>query len=243
MLFFLTQTFAQEIEGVVFDKSTKQRVPKVYIYNLANDDMRYNDKRGEFAIGAALGDTLVAIVRGYNADTLVVRNSKTIVFSLQRATIWLNEVSVVARKSPSEVLKQRKQEFDKAYQDGNVGDVLTTNPVMGGAGLSIDALYSLLSRRGKNARHLQDLIEREYQDNIIDSRFTIEMVSSITNLKGAALQDFMQQYRPTFYFATQANDYAMGQYIRDSYRKYRNDPSSRRLPPLPKVEEEKKLQE
>ncbi len=233
------KAIAQNVEGIVFDKSTKQRVAKVYVYNLANDDMKYNDKRGEFNIAGTLGDTLIAVAKGYYADTVVIRNNKAVIFNLQRSSIWLNEVSIVARKSPTEVLNQRKQEFDKAYREGAVGNVLSVSP-MGGAGLSIDALYSLLSRRGKNARHLQELIEREYQDNVIDSKFTPEMVTSITNLKGAALQDFMQQYRPTYFFVSQANDYNMGQYIRDSYRKYKQNPTSRRLQPLPKIEPEKK---
>lgn len=237
-----TQLQAQEMEGVVFDKSTKQRVPRVYVYNMANDDMTYNDKRGEFSIKGALGDTLIAVAKGYYADTMVIRNSKTAVFNLQRSTIWLNEVSIVARKSPSEILNQRKQEFGKAYREGEVGNVLSTAP-MGGAGLSIDALYSLLSRRGKNARHLQELIEREYENNVIDTRFTPEMVSGITNLKGTALHDFMQQYRPTYFFVTQANDYTLGQYIRDSYRRYKQNPNSRRLQTLPKVQELPKEEE
>lgn len=227
---------AQEMEGVVFDKNTRQRVPRVYVYNMANDDMTYNDKRGEFSLKGTLGDTLIAIAKGYYADTLVVRNKKTVVFNLQRSTIWLNEVSIVARKSPSEILSQRKEEFNKAYREGEVGNVFSTAP-MGGAGLSIDALYSLLSRRGKNARHLQELIEREYQNNVIDTRFTAEMVSSITDIKGVALQDFMLQYRPTYFFVTQSNDYELGQYIRDSYRKYRQNPNARRLQTLPKVQE------
>lgn len=227
--------FAQEREGIVFDNYTKQRVARVYIYNTANDSMRYNNRRGEFSIKANVGDTLIALVKGYHPDTLVVRRNKPIlIFNLNRSTIWLNEVTILARKSPQQLLEERKEEFSSAYRNGDVGNLLSVGPT--GAGLSIDALYSLLSRRGKNARFLQELIQREYENNVIDSRFTPAMVKRLTNLTGTALEDFMQQYRPSYHFVMQANDYQLGKYIQSSYNQYRKNPGMFRLPDLPKAD-------
>lgn len=239
VLLFIGTTFlsAQEREGIVFDSYTKQRVPRVYIYNTANDAMKYNNKRGEFAIEAQPGDTLIAIVKGYYSDTLIVKNQPTIVFNLNRSTIWLNEVSIVAKRSPQEILEERKREYNTAYRNGDPGDLLSVGPT--GAGLSIDALYSLLSRRGKNARFLQELIQREYENNVIDTRFTQITVKRLTNLSGVALEDFMHQYRPSYHFIMQANDYELGKYIQSSYNLYRKNPSAYRLQSLPKVEPDK----
>ncbi|GAA4804845.1 hypothetical protein GCM10023231_37470 [Olivibacter ginsenosidimutans] len=228
---------AQEKEGLVFDSYSKQRVARVYIYNTANDSMTYNNKRGEFSIEANPGDTLIALVKGYHPDTLVLKKDPVIIFRLNRATIWLNEVSVMARRSPAEILEERKQEFNSAYRFGNPGSLLSSGPT--GAGLSIDALFSLLSRRGKNARFLQELIQREYENNVIDARFTQVLVKRLTNLTGAALDDFMQQYRPSYHFILQANDYELGKYIQSSYSMYRKDPSAYRLQALPRVNPKK----
>lgn len=240
IVLLFTSTFfaqAQEREGIVFDSYTKQRVARVYIYNTANDAMKYNNKRGEFAIEAKPGDTLVAIVKGYHADTLVVKKDPVIVFNLNRSTIWLDEVSIIAKRSPAEILEQRKQEYSSAYRDGNPGSLLSAGPT--GAGLSIDALYSLLSRKGRNARFLQDLIQREYENNVIDARFTQAIVKRLTNLTGVALEDFMQQYRPSYRFILQANDYELGKYIQSSYNLYRKNPNAYRLQPLPRVQPNK----
>ena len=224
---------AQEKEGIVFDNYTKQRIARVYIYNTANDEMKYNDKRGEFSIKANLGDTLIALVKGYHADTLIVKKDPVIVFRLNRATIWLNEVSIMAKRSPAEILDERKRDFNTAYSLGNPGSILSTGP--SGAGLSISAIYSLLSRQGKNARFLQELIQREYENNVIDSRFTQAVVKRLTNLSGVALDDFMQQYRPSYHFIMQANEYELGKYIQSSYNMYRKNPAAYRLQALPSI--------
>ncbi len=224
---------AQEKEGIVFDSYTAQRVSRVYIYNTANDAMKYNNSRGEFSIDAKAGDTLIAVAKGYHPDTMIVRQTPVLIVKLNRATIWLDEVSIMARRSPAEVLENRKEDFRDAYRKGDPGSIFSVGP--SGAGISIDALFSLLSREGKNARYLQELIQREYENNLIDSRFTPDLVKSLTRLNGGALQDFMQQYRPSYFFIQQANDYAMARYVQESYESYRKNPHAYRLPPLPKL--------
>lgn len=237
MILTVRGALAQEREGIVFDSYTKQRIARVYIYNTANDEMKYNDKRGEFAIKSNPGDTLIAIVKGYHADTLVVKKDPIIVFNLNRATIWLDEVSILAKRSPAEILAERKRDYSSAYKKGDPGSLFSVGPT--GAGLSINALYSLLSRQGKNARFLQELIQREYENNVIDGKFTQTIVKRLTNLDGVALEDFMQQYRPSYHFIMQANDYELGKYIQSSYNMYRKNPSAYRLQPLPRVRPQK----
>jgi hypothetical protein len=42
----------------------------------------------------------------------------------------------------------------------------------------------------------------------------------------------MQQYRPSYYFILEANDYSLLEYIKESYHKYLRNPAAHRLPPL-----------
>jgi len=222
------------IEGIVFDTHTKQRISQVYIYNTGNDDGGYNNTRGEFTITASPGDILIAAAKGYYPDTLVVSDKKVVLFNMTRSTIWLDEVSVVARRSPEERLEENKREYGSAYSKGSAGSIFSTGPT--GAGLSIDALYKLISREGKNSRRLQEIIERDYRESVIDYRFTPELVSSVTGLQGEDLADFMRQYRPSYYFILSTNDYNLAFYIRSSLARYRQNPAARRLPPLHTIE-------
>jgi len=230
-VFYSGLLLAQEgVNGIVYDQNTKQRIAKVYIYNTNNDTGTFNNLRGEFQLEVSPGDILIAATEGYYPDTLTVKDEKTILLYLKRSSIMLREVSIIARRSPQEVLEQKKEDYNTAYRNGDPGPLLSVGN--SGAGLSIDALYSLISRKGKNARYLQEIIERDYQDDIIDYRFTPEMVRSNTGLKGEALNDFMLQYRPSYYFVLASNDYSLALYIRSSYEEYKKNPKARRLPPL-----------
>lgn len=223
------------IEGIVFDAQTKQRISQVYVYNTANDDGKYVNTRGEFALEASPGDILIAAVKGYHPDTLTVADKKVVLFNMTRSTIWLDEVSVVARRSPEERLQSNKREYSTAYSKGSAGPLFSTAPT--GAGLSIDALYNLISKDGKNARKLQEIIERDYRESVIDYRFTPDLVSRVTGLQGDTLADFMQQYRPSYFFILSANDYSLVFYIRSSLARYNQNPAAHRLPPLMAPEE------
>lgn len=229
--------FAQDktVQGIVFDMDSKQRLTRVYIYNTRTQEGFYNTTKGEFKTIAREGDILVAALQGYGVDTISIRSENTILFYLKRYSIQLQEVIVRdTLNSPADQLKATKEEYRDAYTKGTVKDVLTTGGSNGGggAGLSINALYSLLSREGRNARQLQKIIERDYKDAMIEYRYTRTLINRVTGLNGDKLADFKQQYKPGYYFILEANDYELIEYIRQSYRRYIENPAAYRLQPL-----------
>lgn len=219
-----------EVKGVILDSNTKQRVAGVYLYNTTEEEGVFNNLKGEFTITAKAGDVLIFAREGYFPDTVVVASQATLLVNLQRSSIWLKEVHVMGKKSPQQVLEEKKEEFGDAYKKGKPGPLLSTGEQ--GVGLSIDALYALISREGKNARYLQEIIERDYRDAIIDYRFTSYLVKSLTGLEGKELDDFMLKYRPSYYFVLNSNDYNLGIYIKESYESYKRNPEARQLPSL-----------
>ena len=229
-----TRTSAQErpVEGIVFDADSKHRLSRVYIYNLRTHKGFYNNIRGEFKTTAASGDTLVAATEGYRVDTVTIRSQGVVLFHLRRNSIQLREVVITdTLLSPEERLRLSKREYKDAYRKADPQDLfqLNTGNRLGGAGLGIDALYSLLSREGKNARNLQKIIERDYRESIIDYRFTAGLVGRVTGLSGDTLRDFMQQYRPSYYFILEANDYELISFIKENLKQYKKDPSANRV--------------
>ena len=225
----------REILGIVCDKDTKQRITKVHITNLRTNQGLYNNLKGEFVMQAAQGDKLVANLQGYQADTVTVSAQNSVFFFLKRTNIMLQEVQVNEKLlSPKSKLEQTKRDFKSIYRIGNSSDLLTTGGTngLGGAGLSIDAIYSALSREGKNARYLQGVIARDYRETMIDFRFTASLVTKTTGLQGEQLADFMHQHRPSYYFVMEATDYELINYIKLSYQKYLRNPALYRLNPL-----------
>lgn len=233
----ISNIFAQDrqVQGIVFDRDSKQRLTRVYIYNTRTEKGFYNNSKGEFNTSLRTGDVLVAAAQGYLVDTVTVPNANTILLYLRRNVVQLKEVIVRdSVKTPEGQLKETKQEYEEAYRRGNAKDLITLggNNRLGGAGLSIDALYNLVSRSGRNARELQRVIERDYRESLIDFRFNKNFVGQVTQLTGESLTDFMQQYRPSYNFIMEASDYELLAYIKATLERYKRNPAANRLPPL-----------
>lgn len=234
--FCCANLFAQTkpVQGFVVDSDSKQRLAKVYIYNPNNDNGVYNNAKGEFLTKAKLGDTIFAALQGYLMDTVIFHGQSTIVFQLKSISIRLRSVTVYGKApTPQEQYSKTLKEYKYALDKGSSKDLLNLGSQ--GVGLGIDAIYNLLSKSGKNARHLQAILERDYKESIIDYRFNFDYVKSILGTNDTELKDFMLQYRPTYQFVLTATDYAFVQFLRSSFTAYKRNPAMFRLPSLPKV--------
>ena len=227
------QLFAQTkaVQGFVIDKDSRLRLAKVYIYNPANDEGIYNNNKGEFTTKAKVGDTIFAALSGYGMDTVVYKGQSAIFFQLKSLSISLKEVPIYGKPlTPAAQYSKTLQEYKYALDKGSTKDLL--NLSSRGVGLGIDAIYSLLSRQGKNARHLQTILEHDYREAIIDFRFRPDYIKAITAANDTELADFMLQYRPTYQFTLTATDYSFVQFIKNSFASYKRNPTMFRLPKL-----------
>lgn len=232
--------FAQQksVQGFVVDKETKLRLAKVYIYNSSEDEGLYNNNKGEFVANVKQGDTLFAALGGYGMDTVVYRGQGAVIFQLRSMGIRLKEVSIFGKgKTPQETYKSKLSEYKYQLDRGSSKDLLNLGER--GVGLGIDAIYNLLSRDGKNARHLQKILEKDYKEEVIDYRYRANYVMSLIDIKENDVQDFMLQYRPTYQFVLNASEYAFIQFIKNSYASYKRNPAMFRLPTLPQLSIEK----
>ncbi|RKR81142.1 hypothetical protein BDD43_1286 [Mucilaginibacter gracilis] len=223
----LSVAFSQSktIDGIVFDNNTKERIAKVNIVNLSTKASIYNNLKAEFKLPAQKGDLLVFYKEGFFNDTIKLKDETSLLVYLKRTSIPLKPVYITGRfLAPQNQLEINKKLYNKAYGSLANHDLLSFGS--GGVGLSIDALYNMLSREGRNATRLREDIDREYHQSIIDSRFNSTLVASVTGLKDPQLTDFMFKYRPGYYFATEATDYEFIKYIRNNYRHYQRNPDA-----------------
>jgi len=237
LLFFcgmMPKAAAQEnqVEGIVFDKDTKDRVNRVNILNIYTGKSFYNNLKGEFKIEARPGDKIIFTRDDYAPDTIAIKSNENLVVYLQRLAIPLREVTIRdSLATPLRRLAATRKEFSKAYGSSAYSNPFTVSPG-GGAGLSIDALYNSISKSGRNAQHLQGIIQADYEQNVIDYRFNRTFVGNITKLKDQELTDFMTRYRPGYYMVTTASEYDFIIYIRNNLRRYRRNKKIFALPPL-----------
>lgn len=228
------KVFAQEgqVEGLIFDKDTKDRVAHVNIINTRTGKSSYNDLKGEFKVDAQQGDKLVFIKQDYLPDTILIKSPANIAVYLQRFAIPLREVTIRdSLATPQSRLAATKREYNKIYGSSAYSDLLSVSPG-GGAGISIDALYNSFSRSGRNAEHLRGLIQGDFEQNVIDYRFNRTYVGNVTGLKDKELTEFMLRYRPGYYMVTTASEYDFITYIRNNLRRYKRSKRALAIPPL-----------
>jgi hypothetical protein len=226
--------FAQEkvVEGIVFDKNSKERIAKVNIQNLRTKQSVYNTLKAEFKISALADDQLIVSKPGYFTDTVKVPANTALIIYLRPIAIQLQQVNIRdTLQSPLKRYLATKSEYSKAYGSNAYRDPLSLSPGSG-AGISIDAIWNSFSRSGRNAEKLQSIIERDYHESVIDFRFNKALVSSITHLKDPQLTDFMFKYRPGYYTVITANQYEFIATIRANLKRYLRNPKAFALPPL-----------
>jgi len=193
----------------------------------------YNSLKGEFKINAEIGDVLIFTKQNYRPDTIKVQDHTSLAIYMFRLSIQLREVSIHdSVLTPDEQLEATKNDYTKIYGSLAQRGLLSTSS--DGVGISIDALYNIFSRSGRNAAHLRETIQQDYYQNVIDYRFNRALVTRVTGLKDAQLIDFMQKYRPGYFFVTTATDYEFITYIKSNYKRYLRRPKAYTLPALTK---------
>ncbi|WP_462267248.1 peptidase associated/transthyretin-like domain-containing protein [Mucilaginibacter sp.] len=233
-LAFLTlPAFCQEkpVSGVVADKTTQERIAKVNVRNTRSGKSAYNNLKAEFSINARPGDVLIFSRQGYFPDTVKITGTGDIAVYLKPTAIMLKEVKVRdSLLSPMRRLAMAKAENSKAYGSLAYRDILSVSPI--GAGISIDAIWNMLSRSGRNAARLREVIQQDYDQDVIDYRFNKAFVTSVTGLQEPDLTKFMQRYRPSYYTVSTASDYDFIAYIKGNLKRYQRNPNRMYLQPL-----------
>ncbi|MGJ1205583.1 hypothetical protein [Sphingobacterium lactis] len=223
----------QRLEGIVYDAETKRRLGEVQVRNLTTQKYIFNDARGEFKTNVSTGDILVFRKAGYFPDTLHYNNQQALIINLREDVKSIEAVTVVGRRDPDEVLKEIKAEYRKAFELATPGEAFSVG--MTGAGLNINTLYNLVSKEARNARRFTGFIEKLHEENIVDFRFTPELVRNLIGLEGDDLKAFMQLFRPSYEFVSKASYYQMVQYIKSKYEVFKLHPNLRPLRELPDI--------
>ena len=236
LTFFALNCFSQDktVSGIVFDKESKDRVATVSIKNATTGIKVYDNLKGEFKIIAKEGDQLIFTRQQYYQDTVKIQNNASLAIYMARLAIQLKEVSIHdSVLDPDKRLAATKYEYSKIYGSLGYRDFLTS-PASGGigVGISIDAIWNAISRSGRNAARLQEIIQADYQQNVIDYRFNRNFVGKITGLKDEKLSSFMFRYRPGFYTAKTASEYEFVSMIKTNLRRFLRNPRIYSLPSL-----------
>lgn len=228
-------SMAQTISGIVTDGHTGQRISGVWI--TSGKAATISGLQGEFEIKTnGTTDTIRAKMQGYKPYVLPIDPSvnKNMIIILQQAVIELNEVHVTGKRDRvKDSINNRKmfaKEFNSAAPKFKDIVVVAANPgPIPVAGVTIVPSQLLRAITYKHSREykFKKVLIRDEQNRYIDSRFSDDLVTGITGLKGDSLLNFMDKYRPGIDQLKKMADYDIRVYIKASWQKFRNDATTK----------------
>jgi len=206
----------KNMSGQLIDKRTGAAIDQTLITNIRSNQYALSDKQGAFSILVHIGDTLRFSKVGYKTFVQVITDIKPMYIELEDNFIVLDEVNITAKGLTSQqTLMLRKKEYRTIYLKGDNKRIVQLSPMGLGITISINRLFSALSKEGKDARRLQRIFVKDYENSIVDQRFSKELVRKITGLKGKLLDDFIMEHRPSYEMITKASDYEIITYIKE----------------------------
>ena len=104
-----TTLYAQDfkVNGVVFDKESRQRIALAEISNKRNKYSVGSNDIGIFTVKASFGDTLVIIKRGFNDQEVVVKTANDLIIYLNRCiSLKTVEIKGETKKQTLDAIKR-----------------------------------------------------------------------------------------------------------------------------------------
>jgi hypothetical protein len=224
-----------KIRGVVYDSSRNFPMELVSVLSTSGAGTVTN-KSGEYEIAVAETDSIWFSYLNKPTVKFPVKkilNPFGFDISLQVNVPELKEVRIMPRNYRQDSL-QNREDYAKIFNYRKPG--LRSVSVQYGAAAGFDVneiINAFRFRRNRSMQSFQKRLIAQEQEKFIDHRFSKALVRRLTGADGEALEEFMQIYRPPYYFVVTVGDYDFQKYIKDSYERFKKG-----LPPLPILQEE-----
>jgi hypothetical protein len=200
LLMFTLGAQAQKntVWGYLRDSVTHEPIPLASITNLNTGKVVMTGYTGRFRVEATNNQVFSFAAIGYHFDTITYsgRNpmKDTVTVYLSPLVRDLGNVTVTAKGYNRYQLDsmERRKDFMQGTVD-YVKPIVSSGNSGAGIGLNLDRF----SKHEKNKRKMHAFFETNEDEAYVNYRFSAAVVAQYTGLKDDALQDFMQQYRPT----------------------------------------------
>jgi hypothetical protein len=224
LLLFSFAARAQTLQGIVTDAGTGKPLYPVTIINVATQQATYSDERGLYTISANPGDVIAFSYVGYKTIEKVKPPSVLIAtldvqmervdyalpeFKFRPGNLTPYQVDSIERASIYKVQLQRRP----------------PSPFVS----PVSAIAEKFSKRAKRNYQFQKDFAAGEIEKFVDTRYTTDLVKSLTGLTGDSVGHFMNTYPMPYDFARAATDLEIQMWIRDNYKDWirKNDGADR----------------
>jgi len=223
-MFVSKSIHAQILEGVITDSLTGNPITPVSINNMSNQRSATVNAHGLYIIPAQKGDSLTFFSPGYKMITKKI--SQTIGMSAR-----MNISLIPLNHDLDEVVIRGAKRYD--YHTDSVEGAALYKKALDRTHPSpftspVSAIAEQFSRKAKEEYKFQKDFEKTETEKFIDTRYTAEIVSNVTGIKGDSVGHFMYQYPMPYDFARVASDLEVKMWIRNNYKAWiKEQPAAR----------------
>ena len=227
-LFFLSPLFSLKaqmtVSGIVFDVTKRNFVENVKVESTGGKQT-LTDSMGRYHITVSEKDSLSFIYNDKPTQKFAVKgiadmNQFDISLQVQVKSRYstLKEVVVIAKSYREDSMENRRVYAE--YYDFRKPTVRTSISPDGAVGADVNEIINMFRfKRNRQLKAFRARLEQQEQDKFVDYRFNKTFVKRATRLEGAQLDSFLVRYRPSYEFASTADEVTFHRYVLNaSYR-------------------------
>lgn len=222
----------------MFDLSKRNYVENVKVESTGGKKT-ITDSLGHYRIAVSEKDSLTFIYQDKPTQKFAVKDITdfnqfdiSLLVHVKSKYSTLKEVVVMAKSYRQDSMENRQNYAE--YYNFHKPTIKTSISPDGAVGADLDEIINMFRfRRNKHLKAFRARLEQQEQDKFVDYRFNKTFVKRITRLEGAELDTFMIRYRPSYEFASLADEVTFNKYILNASYGFKLDLLKQEDPKLP----------
>ncbi len=187
----------------------------------------FTDSMGRYSLSVSEKDSVVFIFRDKATQKFGVQSiSNPNNFDIQLLVNYKGKYStlkevVVFTKSYQQDSIENRQMYSSIYRFEKPTFKTSIGPG-GTVGADANELINIFRfKRNKRLKQFQARLEADEQEKYVNYRFNKTLVKKLTHLEGEHLNTFMIKFRPSYDFASEADELVFNQYVLNNSYKYK----------------------
>ncbi|MDI9318919.1 MAG: hypothetical protein QM530_00455 [Phycisphaerales bacterium] len=221
------QAYALQWSGTITDADSKQPIQGVIITNTASQFFVLTDERGQFSIDGNVNDIVSFTRPGYRSETHIIIpgiEGIRLNFSMRLMSRELKEVIITQKY-------KTKYQIDSAERHAEQSRILARQK--SNMPCTFSFLAERLSPKQRAIFRFQKNFAKMEKEQFADSRYSPEMVNTLTNLGGDTLAYFMRKYPVPYDYVRTATALELKMWVRYNFKDFMKQTDSLRMFKLP----------
>jgi hypothetical protein len=200
---------------IISNDSLKKPIEGAEIYNPRTVQFATSDDKGAFILNVQEGDSLIITHISYVEYVYKIKQASA--SEIKRTLFMLPKRTMIPGIRASAMSQYQRDSLKRARMFSGAVNYEQKSDIRS----PVTSLYEQFSKKYKDLRKLQARIQSDEEQKYIDTKYTYEIVNSVTKLEGDSAANFMIKYPMEYKFARLASETEMKMWIMDNFKKYK----------------------